>query len=418
MESNPHVVVIGAGVTGALVSYKALQAGYRVTCVEARAVGAGSSSRSAACVRAQWGTEANVRAMRRSIRFYKKLPRLLDNPDVQMIRQNGYLYPCFTKEEIAERERLFLIQREAGLQEVELLNGEETHWRFPHVNPDVLGATFCGIDGFCFPAVIYGEVFDYCRIDPDFDLLVNAPVTEVMKEGTRVTAVITPRGTIEGDIFVNATNAWAPRVARKFHTEEERRSDHSQLPIFPQKRFLHFLRPGEGWPQKKFRALPMTIFPSGAYCRPDNAHLLIGWEKEVPAEPNFSHEDQDIVPSGYGHVGEESHGVRTWLEIARWSESIANMSGIERTTSGYYGITRDKHHIIDYDCVVDNLIHVAGCSGHGIMSAPFNADAVLHLISVGRGGDRTMNLDGEKFSLLPFALDPAQRLGAVDPTHL
>jgi glycine/D-amino acid oxidase-like deaminating enzyme len=77
MESHPHftdskhVVVIGAGVTGALLSYKLLQAGHRVTCIEARTIGVGSSSRSAACVRAQWGTEANIRAMRLSIHFYR-----------------------------------------------------------------------------------------------------------------------------------------------------------------------------------------------------------------------------------------------------------------------------------------------------------------------------------------------------------
>ena len=416
MESNPHVVVIGAGVTGALVSYKALQAGCHVTCVEARSIGAGSSSRSAACVRAQWGTEANVRAMRRSIRFYKKLPKLLGCPHVQMIRQNGYLYVCATDEEMAVRRELYLLQRNAGLQEVELLDGEETCKRFSHINRDIRGATFCSIDEFCIPANIYGEVFDYCKLDPDFELLVNAPVIRVKCEASRVVSVITPSDEIEGDLLVNANNAWAPRVARLFHEEGER--EYGQLPISPEKRFLHFLRVGDSWPQKEFRALPMTVFPTGAYCRPDNAHLLIGWEEETSADPNFSYEDQDLISSGYGHVGENSHGFRTWAEIARWSEKIANLPGMERTTSGYYGVTPDRHHIIDYDRVVDNLIHVAGCSGHGIMSAPFNADAVLHLISVGKGGSRTMNLEDGAFDLLPFALDPTKRLGVVDPTHL
>ena len=354
--------------------------------------------------------------MNRSIRFYKKLPRILGSPNVQMICQNGYLYTCFTEEELAVREKLYLLQRAAGLQEVEFLTGEEIHKRFPHVNPDELGATFCSIDGFCFPAAIYGEVFDYCKIDPEFELLANAPVLGVTRTGNNAVAVITPRGKIAGDIFVNATNAWAPRVADRFHSEDER--EYARPPIFPEKRFLHFLRVNGHWPQKEFHALPMTIFPSGAYCRPDGGHLLIGWEEDMPPEPNFSHEDQDIVPSGYGHDGIDSHGVKTWAEIAKWSNKIGDLPGIERTTSGYYGVTKDPHHIIDYDLVVDNLIHVAGCSGHGIMSAPFNADAVLHLISVGKEGSHTMNLEDEAFSLLPFALDPAQRLGVVDPTHL
>jgi hypothetical protein len=93
------------------------------------------------------------------------------------------------------------------------------------------------------------------------------------------------------------------------------------------------------------------------------------------------------------------------------------LPGIKATTAGYYGITPDRHHVIDYDPFVENLIHVAGCSGHGVMSAPFNADVVTYLVAVGKGVD-VMYLNDEEFSLLPFASDPIRRTGIVDPTHL
>lgn len=411
-----HVVVIGAGITGAMLSYKLLRAGHHVTCVEAQHVAAGSSARSAACVRAQWGTETNVRAMRRSIHFYTKLSRMIGCPEVQMIRQNGYLYPCFDEASLEVRRGLYDLQRLAGLKEVEFLDGKELHERFPHVNEEVLGGTFCRIDGFCEPQKICQELFAWCRMDPYFELFQYTRVTGADRQHSKVSAVVTQDGErIEGDVFVNATNAWAPRVAAKFHRENER--EFGALPIHPEKRVLHFLDKG-AWGQKQFDALPMTIFPSGAYCRPFTGDLMIGWEEDVPPEPHFSHSDQDVIPSGCGHDDADSHGVRTWAEIARWSETIGNLPGIKATTAGYYGITPDRHHVIDYDLFVENLIHVAGCSGHGVMSAPFNADVVTYLITSGRGVDTMFLNDGEAFNLLPFALDPTRRTGVVDPTHL
>lgn len=261
--------------------------------------------------------------MRRSINFYKQLPRMLEQPRIQMIRQNGYLYPCFTEQDLETRRALYQLQRQSRLVEVEFLDGTEIRDRFPHINNDVLGGTFCRIDGFCFPSAILGELLEYCRADPHFRLILHAPVIGVERRGEEALAVVTPIGQIEGDVFINATNAWAPRVARLFHRSEER--EYAALPIAPQKRFLHFLNIGRQWAQKEFTALPMTVFPSGAYCRPDGGALMIGMEEDMAPEPHFSHEDQDMIPSGYGHIGEDSHGVRTWAEIARWSEVIGNL---------------------------------------------------------------------------------------------
>ena len=51
MSPPRHVVIIGAGITGALIAHRLLQSGVEVTILEAREKGAGSSSRSAAAIR-------------------------------------------------------------------------------------------------------------------------------------------------------------------------------------------------------------------------------------------------------------------------------------------------------------------------------------------------------------------------------
>src|SRR4051812_22801948 len=86
-----RVVVIGAGITGSLVAWRLVRAGWKVTVLEARHVGAGSSSRTAAGIRQQFSTPETVLGMRFSVDFYRRFRELVGG-DVVPIVQNGYLF--------------------------------------------------------------------------------------------------------------------------------------------------------------------------------------------------------------------------------------------------------------------------------------------------------------------------------------
>src|SRR5436309_11515282 len=95
-SSAEHVVVIGGGATGALIAVGLAERGFRVTVVEKAQVGNGSSSRSAAGIRAQFSTEETVVGMQYSEWWYSHFHDLLHSaPDVRaqpVMRQNGYLF--------------------------------------------------------------------------------------------------------------------------------------------------------------------------------------------------------------------------------------------------------------------------------------------------------------------------------------
>ncbi|MDI6740877.1 MAG: FAD-dependent oxidoreductase, partial [Candidatus Edwardsbacteria bacterium] len=96
VPSKGHVLVIGGGATGALVSVNLVQEGYRVTAIEkSNQLGNGASSRSAACIRAQFGTPETVLGMRYSEWYFDRFFDLMDVPVDQrdwMIKKNGYLW--------------------------------------------------------------------------------------------------------------------------------------------------------------------------------------------------------------------------------------------------------------------------------------------------------------------------------------
>src|SRR6266571_6997783 len=94
-SSAEHVVVIGGGATGALIAVRLAEHGFRVTVVEKAQVGNGSSSRSAAGIRAQFSIEETVVGMQYSEWWYTQFHQILQTPPERrqpVIQQNGYLF--------------------------------------------------------------------------------------------------------------------------------------------------------------------------------------------------------------------------------------------------------------------------------------------------------------------------------------
>jgi glycine/D-amino acid oxidase-like deaminating enzyme len=151
--------------------------------------------------------------------------------------------------------------------------------------------------------------------------------------------------------------------------------------------------------------LPLTIAPSGAYCRPENAdRLLMGWAHDATPEADFSYEDQDRIEPAFSHrTGTETAAYETWATLAEVVPAFAEFPGIVATTSGYYGSTPDHNPFLDYDPLVPNLLRLSGFSGHGAMFGPFTALVGDALVQAGASIPQVEVL-GEAIQLAPFAI--------------
>src|SRR5215469_11428881 len=90
-----HVVLIGGGSTNALTAVGLAERGFRVTILEKARIGNGSSSRSAAGIRAQFSVEETVIGMQYSEWWYTQFHEILRTPPERsqpVIKQNGYLF--------------------------------------------------------------------------------------------------------------------------------------------------------------------------------------------------------------------------------------------------------------------------------------------------------------------------------------
>ncbi len=396
-RSNGSVVIIGGGSSAALSAVRLAEQGFQVTVLEKARRGNGSSSRSAAGIRAQFGVEETVMGMRYYEWWYAHFHDHLQTPAEQrlhsVMRQNGYLFlyedpaqaaPDTPGARQAATNAWKQAQEHAAMQQrlghpVELLTPAQVQERWPHLDVGrLIGATWCAEDGFLIPDMIYSEGFRRAQ-ELGVEVREHTEVLGAAIQGERIVTLHTSAGPIVADWVVNATNAWAPRVSQRLQG--------MPLAISPQKRYLYFWKPTrpiidpESW-----QHLPMTIYGMGAgrgaHSRPEGELLLLAWARETPPEPDFTDADQDAIRPGFSHrEGVENFGYAVLEQVAAFAPRLIDEGGLVATTSGFYGMTPDANPLIGFDTRLRNLVHAAGFSGHGLMHAPITAVLVEALIT-------------------------------------
>lgn len=393
-----RAIIIGGGITGTLTAVRLRRAGWEVTLLEGRHLGAGSSSRTAAGIRQQFSTPETVLGMRYSVDVYRRFPEEVGGLVVPIV-ENGYLFLLGRAEAdgaAAAQDRV-VMQRSVGLDEVEFLDPAETAARFPFVDADsIVGSTWCPSDGFLRPSVVYGEAAASARVR-GVVVEQGAPVVAARHAGGRLTAVQAGGAWFEGDLFVDATNIWSPRLAAILGGDV--------LPIAPTRRHLWFLARAGRMTGPSLLSMPMVVAPNGAYCHPENAEtLMTGMAHPAEPEPGFSYADQDRIERGFDHrAGPDSKAYDAWLSLAEVMPPVGEFAGVLATTCGFYGVTPDHNPFLGFDRQVPNLLHLAGFSGHGAMFGPFCARVAEALADAGRDVS-AIEILGRTVSLAPFAV--------------
>ncbi|HET9109622.1 MAG TPA: FAD-binding oxidoreductase [Ktedonobacterales bacterium] len=422
--SGDRVAIIGGGVTGALSAVRLAERGFRVTVLEKAHIGNGSSSRSAAGIRAQWSVAETIRGLRYAEWWYGQFHEALQTPPERrqpVIRRNGYLF-LYEHPERAESERRAEVaaawelgqanvarQRAAGVP-VETLTSTEVARRWPWLTADrLIGAAWGPDDGFLHPHVIYGEGFRRAR-ELGVEVWTETEALGAQAHGGRITTLHTTRGPLAVDWVVNATNAWAPRVSERLGG--------MALPISPVKRYLYHFEPTRPiLSAEEWERLPMVIFGMGpgrgAHARPDGPLLLIGGASAAAPEPDFADADQDTIGDGFNHaVGIENAAYDLLAQLDDFSPALANCGGVKATTCGYYGMSPDGSPLIGRDTQLANLSHAVGFSGHGVMHAPVTALLVEALLA-GDARDGAVPLPQGMGDIHLATYDPARDFSAA-----
>lgn len=344
-EHGSSVVIIGGGIVGASIAYHLAARGCRDVLILERAESpaTGSTGRSAGGVRHQFNTEVNIRLSQYGIERLRHFGEEIGG--FAQLRQVGYLFLITDDATWARYQQQVQLQRRLGVP-TEVLTPADAERLVPGtVVDDLLGATYCPLDGYCDP---YGIAMGYLTRARALGVRVHCDttVTAIHQSGGRVTAVETSGGTIGCDVVVNAAGAWAGAIGAMAGLE---------IPVLPYRRTIYMTEPFGALPD----GMPFSFdVASGFYVRKEGGALLFGLTN--PNEPSSERLDVDWE----------------WMEtvldagVRRFPMLQEAHLSHKKCWSGLYEVTPDHMPVLGRHPELAHYVDASGFSGHGVMHSP------------------------------------------------
>ncbi|MGW2034801.1 MULTISPECIES: NAD(P)/FAD-dependent oxidoreductase [Streptomyces] len=351
MDLRAEVVIVGGGVMGTSIAWHLARAGVRdVVLVERDELAAGSTSKAAGGVRAQFSDELNIRLGARSLEAFGRFEQEVGQ-DIGLHR-TGYLFLLTTPGQVASFEAGVRLQNSLGVPS-RLLTPEEARRLSPLIRTDgLLAAAYSPDDGHCTPeAVVHG--YAAAARAHGARILRHTEVTGIEVRGDTITAVATTLGRIAAGTVICAAGAWSRAVGAMVGVE---------LPVRPLRRQIAVTGPVPGLPP----TLPMTIdFTTSLYFHREGPGLLLGMS-DPDERPGFATDTHD-----------------RW--IPRLAEAMRRRApallDLPRTGgwAGLYENTPDHNALIGEAPHVSRFLYATGFSGHGFLQGPAVGEVIRDL---------------------------------------
>ncbi|MET8975410.1 FAD-binding oxidoreductase [Streptomyces sp. NPDC004539] len=352
MNTHASVVVIGGGVIGTSIACHLAAAGVRdVVLVERDELAAGSTSKAAGGVRAQFSDEVNIRLGARSLEAFARFGEETGH-DIGLHR-TGYLFLLTTPEEVASFEAGIAVQNALGVPS-RLIDPAEAQRLNPLITTDgLLAAAYSPDDGHCTPeAVVHG----YAAVARHHGvrILRHTAVTGIELRGDTITGVHTTIGRITTGTVVCAAGAWSKSIGDMVGVD---------LPVQPLRRQVAVTEAFPGLPPD----LPMTIdFTTTFYFHPEGPGLLIGMS-DPDERPGFATDAHDRwIPRLAAAMEHRAPALLDLRRTGGWA--------------GLYEVTPDHNALIGEASSVSRFLYATGFSGHGFLQGPAVGEVVRDLV--------------------------------------
>ena len=382
-------IVIGGGTVGAWCAYFLRHSGLdRVVLIEKRTLGQGASSRAAGIVRTQGGTPWAVQLGEWSRRFYLRQQDEL-GIDSGFVPQ-GYLLPCFSKDDVtAARERMDM-QLGLGLQ-VRWLEPGQLDALNPTLTPGrTLGGTYCAEDGYLTPPRNV-TAYAVALVASGVQVRERVTFTGLSTADGRVTGVQTSHGPVRAPLVVLTGG---PELAEVGGLAGIR---------IPAGGVRHQVAVTEPHPDLAPERVPMVFdLAAGLYWRPEEGGLLFGMS------------NPDEMPGAARSV-DEPYLALMRQRLAELVPVTASL-GLRRTWAATIDYTPDHLPIIGPAIVRGEILPgatVVSAGGAGMMWGPAVARTAADVALTGRsdvvdvtdlGLDRFDEAGNSKLGTDPIAL--------------
>lgn len=377
MQDSADIVIIGGGCIGTSVAYHLAQrkAGRILLLERLNFLGAGSTSKAAGGIRAQFSTEINCKLSMYSIDCFEGWADEINEP--LQFWQWGYCFLLTSDELVSSFRKSHAMWTRLGMN-VEWLEPAQVEQRLPYISMQgVQGATFHQRDGFGDPNDV---TQGYAKRAQALGVKVETGV-EVLGlelEGQRkVNGVRTSRGVVKCGTVILCTGAWTRKLAAECSVDVP--IDPIRRQIIVTDRFDEITDP-----------FPMTVdLSTTLYFHRESGGILIGMSDHGQS-------------AGFDESFNEDFGEKMLLTAMERAPVLENAAP-KHKWAGLYEVTPDHHPVIDKLGHVQGAYVCAGFSGHGLMHAPAAGALASELVLDGKAS----SIDIKPLELSRFS-DPAR----------
>lgn len=378
-DTHARIVIIGGGAVGCSLAYHLGRRGERdVLVLEKSEITNGCTWHAAGLVGQLRGKRNLTRLMQNSVAVLDRLEaetgRVIDWKKV------GSLRLASSPERWSEIRRSMTLAKSFGF-ECHALSAKEAKDLFPYIDPEgVVGAAFIPSDGYVDPYALT-HAFAAAARASGVTIREGVCVREIVKDGRRVTGVVTDHGTIGCEILVNCAGLWAKRIGDMAGVSLAAGVVEHQYFLTEKKLDLPKTLPTLRDPDKNF------------YLKPDVAAFAIGgWEDGTKscwhANPPFEF-GRELFPENFERL--ELFALPCAERLP-----VLNEIGIQTVINGPIPVSADGEPIMGLAPELDNFFVACGFTA-GIAASGGAGEAMANWIVDGDPGMDLWAFDVRRF---------------------
>jgi len=353
---SAEVVIVGGGIVGAATAFHAARAGLRPLVLERRpALSTLTTAAATGGFRLQLDDDEEVALVRESVDLFRHFADATGQREHDpAVREAGYLWLTTSEATAAAQRETVERQRGWGLDDVDLVTGEDVRLSWPFVAPEVVQARFRQADGLLDPIqAALGLAAGASALGAAF--APGVEVTGFRLVGDRVDAVETSRGVVRTAAAVIAAGPFSGALAARAGARLPLATIRRQKVVVPQA------------PEVPADA-PMVIDEdTGAHWRPalGGAFVLGPDPGERPSPPT------DPVPTDPALAFRllDPRNDASVARVAPFWNDVWERSPQFFMAAGHYTMTPDHRPLLG-PAGIEGLWVNTGYSGRGVMGGP------------------------------------------------
>ena len=352
------VVVIGAGVVGALISLELSKKDIRVAILDkCNDVAMGTTKANSAIVHGGFDAANGTLKAKLNVRGTALMPQLCADLAVPY-RNNGSLVLAFSEEEMEHVHTLYERGQKNGVPRLSVIDKAAVKAMEPHVSDEVVGALLSETAGIVCPYELTIAATEVA-VTNGVEFLRNCAV-ESIQDNNDGFVLSTTCGEIEASYVINAAGVHADDVARMIGDDS--------ISIIARKGEYYLLDKSYGYIADHTLFQCPTKMGKGVLVTPTvDGNLLIG-----PSALDV--EDKDDVDT-------TAEGLSFILEKAKKTVPELNTRGAITSFAGMRAHPVTDDFIIGFSEKNDRFLNVAGIESPGLSAAPAIAEMVRDLLT-------------------------------------